>query len=185
MFRAVDLQSGKVLWSTGRFGAGSVTLAGNRLVIVRESGELVLAAASPKSFQQIAAAQVLPPTVRAYPGACRRYPLYSQRRHVGCVGSAMKRFWVRGSGVLGAGFWVRGSVVRVRCGIAVRQSPQALLNRAVEEFEQGRFAQSAATFDQVAKMIPIRRRSSGSAASRFITRGVMPIAGASSNRTGP
>jgi outer membrane protein assembly factor BamB len=67
VFRAVDLQSGKVLWSTARFGAGSVTLAGNRLVIVRESGELVLAAASPKSFQQIASAQMLPPTVRAYP----------------------------------------------------------------------------------------------------------------------
>lgn len=67
VFRAVDMQSGKVLWSTGRFGAGSVTLAGNRLLIVRESGELVLAAVSPKSFQQIASAQVLPPTVRAYP----------------------------------------------------------------------------------------------------------------------
>ena len=66
-FRAVDLQSGKVLWSTPRFGAGSVTLAGNRLVIVRESGELLIAAASPKSFQQIASAQVLPATVRAYP----------------------------------------------------------------------------------------------------------------------
>ena len=67
VFRAVDLQSGKVLWSTPRFGAGSVTLAGNRLVIVRESGELLIAAASPKSFQQIASAQVLPATVRAYP----------------------------------------------------------------------------------------------------------------------
>jgi outer membrane protein assembly factor BamB len=67
VFRAVDLQSGKVLWSTGRFGAGSVTLAGNRLVIMRESGELVLAAASPKSFQQIAGAQILAATVRAYP----------------------------------------------------------------------------------------------------------------------
>lgn len=67
VFRAVDLETSKVLWSTGRFGAGSVTLAGNRLVIVRETGELVLAAASPKSFQQIAAAQILPATVRAYP----------------------------------------------------------------------------------------------------------------------
>jgi hypothetical protein len=67
VFRAVELRSGKVLWSTPRFGAGSVTLAGNRLLIVRESGELVLAAASPASFQQIAAAQILPPTVRAYP----------------------------------------------------------------------------------------------------------------------
>ena len=34
------------------------------------------------------------------------------------------------------------------------QGPQALLNRAVEEFEQGRFARSAATFDELAKMIP-------------------------------
>jgi outer membrane protein assembly factor BamB len=67
VFRAVEMQSGKVLWSTGRFGAGSVTLAGSRLVIVRESGELVLAATSPTSFQQIASAQVLPATVRAYP----------------------------------------------------------------------------------------------------------------------
>ena len=67
VFRAVDLQTGKVLWSTERFGAGSVTLAGNRLVIIRESGALVLAAASPASFQQVAAAQILPATVRAYP----------------------------------------------------------------------------------------------------------------------
>ena len=67
VFRAVDMQTGKVLWSTGRFGAGSVTLAGNRLIIVRETGELVIAAASPKSFQQIASAQLLPGTLRAYP----------------------------------------------------------------------------------------------------------------------
>src|SRR5688572_13686682 len=60
LFRAVDLQTGKVLWSTERFGAGSVTLAGSpstalragRLVIVRESRAVVIAAASPKSFQQ-------------------------------------------------------------------------------------------------------------------------------------
>ena len=67
VFRAVDLESGTVSWSTGRFGAGTVTLAGNRLVIVRETGELILAAASPKAFQPIAKAQILPPTVRAYP----------------------------------------------------------------------------------------------------------------------
>lgn len=34
------------------------------------------------------------------------------------------------------------------------QSPQALVDRAVEEFEQGRFAQSAATFDELAKAVP-------------------------------
>jgi lipoprotein NlpI len=34
------------------------------------------------------------------------------------------------------------------------QSPRALLDRAVAEFERGQFAQSAASFDQLAKLIP-------------------------------
>jgi len=66
-FRAVEFQTGKVRWSQDRFGAGSVTLAGNRLLIVRENGELVLAAASPDGFKPLARAQILPATVRAYP----------------------------------------------------------------------------------------------------------------------
>jgi outer membrane protein assembly factor BamB len=65
--RAIDFKTGKVRWDVDGFGAGTVTLAGDKLLIVRESGELVLAAATPAAFQQIAAAKVLPPTVRAYP----------------------------------------------------------------------------------------------------------------------
>ena len=42
-------------------------LAGNRLVILRESGELILAGASPDAFRVLARAQVLPATVRAFP----------------------------------------------------------------------------------------------------------------------
>ena len=56
----------------------------------------------------------------------------------------MKRFWV-----LGSGFLVLGAVL-------IAQSPQALLDRAVDEFEQGRFAVSAATFDKLATAIPER-----------------------------
>ena len=67
VFRAVDMKSGKVLWSTGRFGAGTVTLAGNRLLIVKEDGEAILAATSGTEFQPIVTAQLLPATVRAYP----------------------------------------------------------------------------------------------------------------------
>jgi outer membrane protein assembly factor BamB len=66
-FRAVEFQTGKVRWSQDRFGAGSVTLAGNRLLILRENGEMVLAAASPDGFKPVARAQILPATVRAYP----------------------------------------------------------------------------------------------------------------------
>jgi outer membrane protein assembly factor BamB len=66
-FRAVELKTGKVRWSQDGFGAGSVTLAGDRLVIVRENGELVIAAASPAGFRPLARAQVLPGVVRAFP----------------------------------------------------------------------------------------------------------------------
>jgi outer membrane protein assembly factor BamB len=66
-FRAVEFRTGKVRWSQDQFRAGSVTLAGDRLLIVRESGELVLAAASPDAFRPIARAQILPATVRAFP----------------------------------------------------------------------------------------------------------------------
>lgn len=65
--RAVELRTGAVQWSEDGFQAGSVTLAGERLVIVRESGELLLAAASPEAFTPLARAQILPPVVRAYP----------------------------------------------------------------------------------------------------------------------
>jgi outer membrane protein assembly factor BamB len=66
-FRAVDFRTGKVRWSQDQFKAGSVTLAGDRLLIMRETGELILAPASPDSFKPIARAQVLPATVRAFP----------------------------------------------------------------------------------------------------------------------
>jgi hypothetical protein len=44
-----------------------VTLAADRLLLARETGELVLAAASPQAFRQLATAQILPPTIRALP----------------------------------------------------------------------------------------------------------------------
>ena len=66
-FRAVDLGTGKVRWSEDRFLAGSVTLAGDRLLLLRESGELLMAAASPDAFRVLARGRVLPATVRAFP----------------------------------------------------------------------------------------------------------------------
>ena len=64
----------------------------------------------------------------------------------------MTRFRVRGAGVVGA---VSGFVVPwLTCAVLGAQGPQALLDRAVDEFEQGRVSQSAATFDEVAKLAP-------------------------------
>ena len=65
--RAVELRTGKVRWNQEQFRAGTVTLIGDRLLIVREGGELILAPASPDSFKPLARAQILPATIRAYP----------------------------------------------------------------------------------------------------------------------
>ena len=65
--RCVELATGKVRWSKDAFGAGTVTAAGDRLFLMREGGQLVLAEASPESFRPISKAQILSDTVRAYP----------------------------------------------------------------------------------------------------------------------
>jgi outer membrane protein assembly factor BamB len=72
-FRAVALNTGAVQWSVDRFRAGTVTLAGDKLLILRETGELVLAPANPQAFKPIAQAQVLPATVRATPALADGY----------------------------------------------------------------------------------------------------------------
>lgn len=66
-FRAIELATGKVLWSEDRYGAGTVTRVGDRLLLLRESGELTLLAVSAEKFQVISEAQILPTEVRAYP----------------------------------------------------------------------------------------------------------------------
>lgn len=65
--RAVELNTGKVRWSVDQFRAGSVTLAGDRLLILRETGELVMAEASPQAYRPLARAQILPATARSLP----------------------------------------------------------------------------------------------------------------------
>ena len=66
-FRAVELTTGKVRWSMDQFHAGSVILAGDRLLILKETGELVLAAATPQAYRPLAQAQILPATARSLP----------------------------------------------------------------------------------------------------------------------
>lgn len=65
--RCVELATGKVMWNVDGFGAGTLLIAGETLVITRESGELALAAASPKAFRFNARAQLVRGVVRAYP----------------------------------------------------------------------------------------------------------------------
>ena len=65
--RSVEMRTGTVKWSEDRFGAGSVVLTGDRLLVLRETGELLLAPASPQGgLKPLARAQVMQGVVRPY-----------------------------------------------------------------------------------------------------------------------
>ena len=68
----VELKSGRVAWREQRFGAGSILLAGDQLVLLRENGELVLATATPERFTPEGTAQIV--------GEARAYPALSKGR---------------------------------------------------------------------------------------------------------
>ncbi len=57
--KCLELATGEVTWSFEGLGSGALIAAGQRLIILSEEGELVVAAASPKSFKEIARAKVL------------------------------------------------------------------------------------------------------------------------------
>ena len=79
--RCVELATGKVMWNVDGFGAGTLLIAGDALLIMRESGELALAPASPTAFRFNARAQLLPGVVRAYPAlADGRYFVRNDRQ---------------------------------------------------------------------------------------------------------
>jgi outer membrane protein assembly factor BamB len=64
--RCVELKTGNVKWSEDGFGAGTLMLAGDDLLILHEKGELIRVVASPEKFKLIQRATILGPEVRAY-----------------------------------------------------------------------------------------------------------------------
>jgi outer membrane protein assembly factor BamB len=67
VLRCIELNTGKVRWSEDGFGAGTVALVGDKLLIVRENGEAVTATATPAGFRPDSKMQLLPGVVRSYP----------------------------------------------------------------------------------------------------------------------
>ena len=65
--RCVELRTGKVQWSVPNLRAGTVTLMKDHLLVITESGEVLIAPAAPKSFQPLLKKKLLDPTVRSYP----------------------------------------------------------------------------------------------------------------------
>jgi len=61
----LDAATGKLAWKQKRFGKGNLIAADGKLWISTLRGELVLVAASPKGFRELARAEVLGPTRQA------------------------------------------------------------------------------------------------------------------------
>jgi outer membrane protein assembly factor BamB len=54
IFACIDARTGERRWKGGRYGYGQVLLAGDHIILLSESGDLVLLKATPESHQELA-----------------------------------------------------------------------------------------------------------------------------------
>jgi outer membrane protein assembly factor BamB len=83
--RCVEFNTGKVAWTRESFGAGSVLKAGSSLLLLLDTGELVLADASPSRYVERARAQVLGTGTRAYPALADGFLLARDKTQLVCL----------------------------------------------------------------------------------------------------
>jgi outer membrane protein assembly factor BamB len=87
----VDLASGKLAWSSPRFGLSSLTLADGHLFIVTKTGDLVVVPATPKGFEEKARAKVLEDGRYAtVPTIANKRMYLRDRKHIVCLDIAAK-----------------------------------------------------------------------------------------------
>ena len=55
----ISQADGKIQWSHGGLGTGSLMMAGDKLIVLGEYGKLVIAEASPDDYKELASAQIL------------------------------------------------------------------------------------------------------------------------------
>jgi outer membrane protein assembly factor BamB len=59
IFACIDARTGERKWKGGRYGYGQALLAGDHIVVLTESGDLVLVKASPESHQEAARSKAI------------------------------------------------------------------------------------------------------------------------------
>jgi outer membrane protein assembly factor BamB len=66
-FACMDFASGELYWAERGYGCGTVTMAGETLVVLSDDGELVLIEPDPSGLKEIARARVVEPTCWTVP----------------------------------------------------------------------------------------------------------------------
>jgi outer membrane protein assembly factor BamB len=80
----VELATGKLVWAKERFGKGSVTLADGHLFITTKTGDLILAAATPRGYEEKARVKLLGDN-RTVPTIANKKLYLRDRRQILCL----------------------------------------------------------------------------------------------------
>jgi outer membrane protein assembly factor BamB len=86
--RCVEFKTGKIRWREDSVGAATVLRAGDQLLILTETGELIRAPATPAAFQPADRVQIMPATVRAYPALSDGFLYARSKDKIYCVNLA-------------------------------------------------------------------------------------------------
>jgi outer membrane protein assembly factor BamB len=71
--KCVEVATGQVKWEKPGFGAGNVTLAGDKILALADTGDLVVAEAKPEAYKEVA-------RTKAVAGKCWSAPALSNGR---------------------------------------------------------------------------------------------------------
>jgi len=84
-FRCIEAATGKVVWEQTLAGAGTVVRAGENLLISLDTGELLLARATPKGLQIKSRAQIAGKPTRSYPAIADGYAFLRGPKTLVCL----------------------------------------------------------------------------------------------------
>jgi outer membrane protein assembly factor BamB len=84
-FRCVAVASGKVMWEQTLVASGTVTQAGENLIILQDNGELMLARATSSGLQIKSHAQIVGRPTRSYPALVDGYAFLKGPKELVCL----------------------------------------------------------------------------------------------------
>jgi outer membrane protein assembly factor BamB len=83
--RCFDPRTGKVQWTQEDFGTGNLILVGDQLLVMRTEGDLLVVAADPKEYRELARMPLFDSTVQALPALSDGLLLVRDTRTLKCL----------------------------------------------------------------------------------------------------
>lgn len=83
--RCFDPRTGKVQWTQEDFGTGNLILVGDKLLVMRTEGDLLVVAADPKEYRELARVPLFESTVQALPALSDGLLLVRDTRTLKCL----------------------------------------------------------------------------------------------------